>query len=215
MFITFKLGMALGLSIIISLGAQNIYVIQQAIRNEYTYLCASTCFICDLILILLGATGMSALFIEFPLLKSLMLVMGSLFLIRYGYNAMKRGCKGGMNTTDLMNLENRIIKPQSPLKIILLGLSFSLLNPAAIMDTIVIIGGSANQYVDSEKYLFLIGSITASFIWFFGLATVAKVYLQKIASPLFWRMLDFVSGGLMLLIASGFIWQLCLTSFCG
>ncbi len=207
MVATFKLGMLLGLSIIISIGAQNLFIIQQAMRNEYAYLSALTCFICDVLLITLGATGVSALFIEFPALKTAVLLLGIVFLIWYGIKAIQRGIAGETVSEQFDAMKNTV-KTNSLAKIILLGLSFSLLNPAAILDTIVIIGGSANHYLAHEKYLFVAGTITASFVWFFGLTALTIQLSRQITSQLFWRTLDFMSGGLMLGIALNFITQL-------
>lgn len=207
MITTFKLGMLLGLSIIISIGAQNLYIIQQAMRNEYTYLSALTCFMCDVILITLGATGLSVVFIKVPMLKTIIILLGILFLAWYGMQAIKRGLAGSTVSDQFAAMKNSV-NPNSLTKIILLGLSFSLLNPAAILDTIVIIGGSANHYLANEKYLFIAGTISASFIWFFGLAALTKHLARKITHQFFWRILDFISGGLMLSIALNFITQL-------
>jgi len=208
MLMTFKLGMLLGLSIIISIGAQNLFVIQQAMRNEYAYLCALTCFICDVILIMAGAAGVSAVFIEFPVLKSIMLILGIMFLLWYGVSAIRRGISGNTVCEDFIASKNTASAVNSLSKVMLSGLSFSLLNPAAILDTVIIIGGSANHYVEIEKYLFVSGAITASFVWFFGLAAITKFFLRKMLSNLIWRALDFISGGLMLGIALGFVRQL-------
>lgn len=205
MFITLKLGLMLGLSIIISIGAQNIFVIQQAIRNEYAYLAALICFMCDLIMILLGVTGVSAVLMELPFLKTALLILGVGFLLRYGIAALLRGLRGDVVLHDLTLARdgNSVVKSLS--KVILIGLSFSFLNPQAILDTIVIIGGSANQYVAEEKYLFITGAIMASFIWFFSLTILTKCFATKLTNNVVWRGLEFLSGGLMLAIAIQFM----------
>lgn len=200
----FKLGMLLGLSIIISIGAQNLFVIQQAMRNEYTYISALTCFICDFILILAGVAGVSAILLAFPILKSGLLILGIAFFIWYGIQAFKRGFT--------KNTVNEVLQSKSEsislTKIILLGLSFSILNPAAILDTVVIIGSSANHYADMEKYLFVAGTISASFVWFFGLASISSYFAKRGVHTLVWRGLDFASGVLMLALAFNFVSKL-------
>lgn len=197
---TFKLGLLLGLSIIITIGVQNLFVIQQAARNEHTFLAAGTCFIADVVLIILGAAGVGVIILEFPVLKSILLVFGIIFLVRYAYASIKRGWSGGIQ----MNLQS---SPSGKLpfsSIILLGLSFSLLNPAAILDTVMIIGGGANQYQGMEKIHFLLGAISASLLWFFSLAMVTRCLAARISGNRIWRVLDFVSGGLMFAIAIKF-----------
>lgn len=206
MFITFKIGMLLGLSIIISIGAQNLFVIQQALRNEYTYSSALICFLCDFILIVSGVAGLSAFLIKFPGLKLAILIFGILFLSWYGFKSLRRSFS--IKSAEIIQQTVNHASMTSLSKIILLGLSFSLLNPAAILDTIVIIGGSATQYIEMEKYFFIAGTIFASFIWFFGLAGISRYFSTKIMTGSIWRIMDFISGILMLSIAIGFLRQI-------
>lgn len=208
MFTTFKLGLLLGLSIIISIGAQNLFVIQQAMRNEYAYICAFTCVICDLILITLGVTGASALIIGVPVIKLALLVLGILFLVWYGAAAIKRGVNGEAVAQNVELLRNGQSAASSLSKIILLGLSFSLLNPQAILDTVVIIGSSANHYVAYAKYYFVAGAVAASLLWFIGLAAFAKYLSHKLMNKTFWQSLELVSGALMLVVAGSFLIQI-------
>lgn len=206
MLLSFKLGLMLGLSIIISIGAQNLFIIQQAIRNEYTYCSALICFVCDLILIVLGAAGISAVFIEVPALKTTILILGILFLSWHGCQALQRGLRGNTVNDDITRLKSATERTTLS-KVILLGLSFSLLNPAAILDTIVIIGGSANHYTHTEKYLFIAGTITASFVWFFSLASASRYLAKNTVTPTIWRTLDFISSAIMLSLAIAFLKQ--------
>lgn len=207
MLLTFKLGLLLGLSIIISIGAQNLFVIQQAMRNEYAYTCALTCVICDFILILLGATGPGILILELPSIRIILLSFGIVFLICYGVGALRRGINGEMAAFNIASLTNDSQTVNSLGKMILLGLSFSLLNPQAILDTVVIIGGSANHYIDADKYVFVAGAMVASLLWFFGLALLAKCLSQKLMNKSFWRILELISGGLMIIVAGSFLYQ--------
>lgn len=91
---------------------------------------------------------------------------------------------------------------------ILIAISFSLFNPQAILDTLVIIGGNANHYSGQLKYFFVIGTLAASFIWFFGLAFVTHVFSRKVLNPKFWRLLEMISGTMMLFFAGIFLVEL-------
>ncbi len=208
MFSTFKLGMLLGLSIIISIGAQNLFIIQQAMRNEYTYLCALLCFTCDVILIMLGVAGLSTVFLEVPTFKIIILLLGIIFLGWYGISALKRAWHGGVDIQTIRSTSVEGVSVNSLSKLVLLGLSFSLLNPQAILDTIVIIGGSANHYVDTAKYLFITGAITASLVWFMGLALFARYLSHRLMSQHLWRIVDAISGTIMMAVAANFSMQL-------
>lgn len=208
MLFTFKIGMLLGLSIIISIGAQNLFVIKQGLRNEYPYLCALTCFLSDFILIILGVTGVSALIIEIPLIKLVMLVAGMLFLGIYGSLAIKRGFNSKAISESLKQLQQQTSISSSSVRLIILGLSFSLLNPHAILDTVVIIGSSANHYANELKYFFVAGTIVASLVWFLGLTVITKRFANKLMSIKFWQTLEFVSGAIMIGFAGQFLYQL-------
>lgn len=204
MLSTFKIGLMLGLSIIISIGSQNIFVIKQGLRQDHAYLCAFTCFVSDLVLILLGVTGVSTLIIEFPIIKFSLLCFGVLFLTYYGLKAIWRAFKIS-NAADSLQLERGEKPLSSGLKLVLTGLSFSFLNPQAILDTMVIIGGNANHYEDNFRILFVIGAITASFVWFLGLALSTKFLSHYLTHPKVWRSFELISGMLMLGFALKFL----------
>lgn len=205
MLLTFKTGMLLGLSIIISMGAQNLFLIKQGLRNEYPYLCAFMCFLCDSILIILSTAGVSVLILEFPLLKTILLILGVIFLMYYGSLAIKRGFNAAVISTDLMQLQELKQIKISAVKLIALTLLFSLLNPQAILDVTLIIGGNANHYNNLSKYFFVSGVLAASFIWFFGVAIATRYFGEKISNVKFWRALEYTSGFLMITFAIKFL----------
>lgn len=208
MLSAFKLGILLGFSIIISIGAQNLFVIKQGLRNEYPYLSAFTCFLCDLFLIILGVTGMATLVIQFPILKNIMLILGIIFLSVYGSLSLKRSFNINVISKSLQELRKQTDEHVSITKLILSALSFSVLNPQAILDTMVIIGGNANHYADAFKFHFVLGTISASFIWFFSLAGSASYFSNKMMNITCWRVLDLISGVIMLVFAIQFTFQL-------
>lgn len=208
MFHIFKIGLILGLSLIISIGAQNLFVIKQGLRRESAYLCAWVCFLCDVILIVLGACGVSAFLLAFPKLKIAILIIGVLFLLYYALTALLNAMKIQTMRENLQKLQSQTQTNQSAKKLILFALSFSILNPQAILDTMVIIGGNASQYAVASKDLFILGTITASFIWFMGLATVTNYFSRVLLNVKFWCGLEIMSGLVMIGFASMFLYKL-------
>lgn len=204
---SFKIGLLLGLSIIISIGSQNLFIIRQGFRDELPYLSALTCFLCDCFLIILGVSGISAIIMQFPVFKSVMLFLGAVFLMTYGLMAIKRSFDKIEIYKRLDNLQKQT-ENSSPIKLILIAISFSLLNPQAILDTLVIIGGNANHYNGQLKYYFVIGTVTASFIWFFSLALATHLFSKKLLNTKFWRLLEILSGILMIFFALVFVFKL-------
>ncbi len=204
MLLAFKLGLMLGLSLIISIGTQNLFVIKQGLRNEHPYLAASLCTLCDFILIMAGATGVSMLFIEVPFLKIFLLAMGVIFLVYCGISAIRRGRDLPSIQETLAPLVDKGFVKMPVIKLILLALTFSFLNPQAILDTTMIIGSSANHYTAVDKYYFIVGAMAASFCWFFGIATATTLFGNKLMNVKFWSRLEYVSGFIMIAFAIKF-----------
>ena len=144
--------------------------------------------------------GVSVIYLEFPIFKSAMLILGTVLLTYYGLAALKRGYNHAAIRVSLDKLQNEN-SSISPAKLILLALSFSLLNPQAILDTTLIIGNSANQYENITKYYFVLGAMAASFLWFFSVAAATSLLGRKIMNVRFWSLLEYMSGILMLVFA--------------
>ena len=206
MLLSFQLGLLLGLGIITSIGAQNIFVIKQGVKRERPYLSAFICFLCDIALIVLGVTSVSALFIYFPGIKTGLLVLGVIFLSVYGSLALRTAFSRKRIQENLEKI-NQGLK-LSQWKIIMLALSFSLLNPQMMLDTLVIIGGSASHYAQQVKLFFVAGTMVASFIWFAGLSVTTTYFSRYLLTIKVWRGLEFFSGMVMWLFAIKFFLQL-------
>ena len=50
-------GFSLGLSLIVAIGAQNLFVLRQGIRREHVLLVATLCAASDAVLIVVGVSG--------------------------------------------------------------------------------------------------------------------------------------------------------------
>ena len=186
-------GLLLGLSLIMALGPQNIFLIKQGTRRNHPALSAAVCFICDIILVCASVAGLHELLLSHPTLQIWMVWFGSAFLLYYAAKALKSGFhKKKQNEEESPILHNRA-------QIILFSLGFSLLNPHAIIDTLVIIGGGSSQFPDHEL-AFLLGVITASLLWFSSL-TITTRYLANILSRnSIWQVIEILSGLLMAFI---------------
>lgn len=196
----FRMGLMIGFSLIMAIGAQNLFIIRQGIRREYSYYVAVICLLCDSLLIFLSISSVSLLITQYPLVKQSLLWFAVLFLTGYGSFSIYRGIRPGAEST-FENTSSSSLST-SYWKITLTALCFSLLNPHAILDTVVLMGGIANNFSSTtEQYHFALGAVIASCIWFFGL-TLLSVKMSKLikTKPVF-RGLEIVSGLLMLFIA--------------
>lgn len=192
MFIT---GFTIGLSLILAIGPQNTFVIRQGIRGEFVFLTALVVFICDSALIAAGVLGVGQIVTKVSWLKLLLTIGGMSFLTIYGAVALIR-----VFHDDKLKV-SRVKEKSSARKILLQSISFSWLNPHAILDAFVIIGSISAQYSMSESIIFGSGAILASFVWFFALAFVAKTLAKYLQRPITWKIIDLFVGAVCLRIA--------------
>jgi len=165
------LGFFTGLSLILAIGAQNIFVIEQGLKKQYILLVCLICSISDLILIFLGIflfeyfKGYFTDNIEL-ILNTLLLI----FLIYFIINKFK-------SRHQQANLD--FDKKKSSLRnVIFKTLAFTYLNPHVYSDTVFFLGNFSKNFFITHKYLFGLGASIASFIFFFALGYLSK-FLSK------------------------------------
>lgn len=188
-------GLLIGLSLIVAIGPQNAFVIRQGLSRNLAFFTAFLVFLCDSLLISAGVLGVGQFLTKITWLKILLTIAGALFLTAYGMQALLRVIK----TTKFEIDPNK--SKISYKTVIARSLAFSLLNPHAILDTLVIIGSISAQYNFVDSMIFGSGAIVASFIWFFLLALVAKVLSRYLQRPITWKFIDFFIGCVCLQIA--------------
>ena len=123
------LGFLTGISLILALGAQNIFVIEQGLKKQHIFLVCLICSISDLILIFLGIF----LFHYFNQIfnQTVELILNSLlvlFLIHFIYTKLKT------NYSEI-NFHNEITNI-SKTNIFIKTLGFTYLNPHVYSDTV-------------------------------------------------------------------------------
>ncbi len=183
-------GFFLQASLIFAVGAQNIFLLQCGLKNDRPFWGAFVSTLCDTFLIILGVLGVSQIFIIYPLFKSALGLLGTLFLAVYGGLKIREGLALQKDTSlssarETQRSNHQTLDPAdstpgsnsktSLQNMILLSLSFSLLNPHVYLDTVVLIGGFSTQFLKMEDRLaFGLGASLFSAIWFFGLSFLAK-----------------------------------------
>ncbi len=192
--VTFFSGLFLGLSLIMAIGAQNAYILKQGLKKQYVFMLSSICALSDALLISFGVLGFGSVIEKFPAIESFTRIGGIIFLAVYAL----RSFYAALTKNEAMG-EAEETKSASRVKAALICLAFTWLNPHVYLDTVILIGSISTQY--SENLLeFTIGTISASFIFFFSLG-----YGSRYLSPLFkksisWKILDFIIGIIMLSI---------------
>ena len=167
------LGFFTGLSLILAIGAQNIFVIEQGLKKQHVFLVCFICSISDLILIFLGIF-LFHYFIQYfnstiELIFNILLVI---FLFHFIYSKIK-----SFNSKVHFNDE---VPDISKLNIFLKTLGFTYLNPHVYSDTVFFLGNFSKNFILNQKIYFGIGASIASFIFFFLIGYLSK-YLSKYA----------------------------------
>jgi L-lysine exporter family protein LysE/ArgO len=186
-------GLILGLSLIMALGPQNIFLNKQGARRNHATLSVVVCFICDIILVYASVAGLHELITAHPTFQIWMICLGSAFLHYYALKALR----SAFSKKEEEGQESK--NPHSRTQIVLFALGFSLLNPHAIIDTLVIIGSGSSQFPDHEL-AFLAGVITASLIWFCSLTFTTRYFANVISKGSIWQAIELFSGLLMAFI---------------
>lgn len=88
-------GLGLGLSLIIAIGAQNVFVLRQGIRREHVLAVVILCAVSDGVLIVVGISGIGAVLEQLPWLLPVARWAGAAFLVGYGLIAARRALKPG------------------------------------------------------------------------------------------------------------------------
>lgn len=183
-------GLLLGLSLIMALGPQNVFLIKQGARKNHPALSAAICFFCDILLVCGSVAGLHQLLLAHPYLQIWMIWLGSAFLLYYAVKNLRSAFSKNKQTTQ--ETPQAHTRPQ----IILFALGFSLLNPHAIIDTLVIVGSGSSQYPD-HKLAFLTGVISASLIWFSSLTITTRYFSNILTKTTVWQRIELLSGLLM------------------
>ncbi|WP_301006732.1 LysE family transporter [Helicobacter sp. UBA3407] len=162
MSIFFK-GFFLSLSLLVAIGAQNVFIIKQGISKNHIFVVSGICFFCDVVLMGFGIFGIGEFLAKNRILNLLIASVGILFVLYYGFFSLKSAFFAESHPKFLQS------NSLSLKKTILLTLAVTLLNPHVYLDTVFVIGATALMFNFDEKIIFACGAFTASFLWFFGL----------------------------------------------
>ena len=167
------LGFFTGLSLILAIGAQNIFVIEQGLKKQHIFLVCLICSLSDLILIFLGIF-LFHYFIQYfnstiELIFNILLII---FLLHFIYSKIKVYNSSINFNTDTKNI--------SKLNILLKTLGFTYLNPHVYSDTVFFLGNFSKNFLINDKISFGVGASVASFLFFFLIGYLSK-FLSKYA----------------------------------
>ncbi|RJT23161.1 arginine exporter ArgO [Buttiauxella izardii] len=188
-------GLTLGAALILPLGPQNAFVLNQGIRRQYHLMIASLCAISDVLLICGGIFGGSALLMQSPWLLAIVTWGGVAFLLWYGWGALRTAMSSNVE------LASAEVLKQGRWKIVATVLAVTWLNPHVYLDTFVVLGSLGGQLADEPKRWFALGTVSASILWFYGLAFLAAWLAPRLRTAKAQRIINGVVGIVMWFIA--------------
>ena len=178
------LGFLTGLSLILALGAQNIFVIEQGLKKQFIFIVCLICALSDFLLIFLGIFLFQ--YFENFFSQSIELILNILlllFLINFIWKKIKLVNKkiSIYHTQNKENLVNIIFKT----------LGFTYLNPHVYSDTVFFLGNFSKNFLLSQKYLFGIGASLSSILFFFSLGYFSKYLSSYVGSEKLWKIINY------------------------
>jgi len=205
-------GLGLGFSLIVAIGAQNLFVLRQGIHREHLLAVVAVCALSDAALILLGVSGIGLVLQTVPWLIVVVRWAGAAFLVGYGLLAARRALRPSGAT---LHLETAASLPAPtaggttvqtrPARTtltatVLTCLALTWLNPHVYLDTVFLLGSVASTHGDG-RWAFAVGACIASLVWFSALGYGARFLGRWLDTPRAWRILDGVIAVVMFAIA--------------
>jgi L-lysine exporter family protein LysE/ArgO len=188
--------MLLQASLIFALGPQNLFVLESGLKKHFHLTVSFVCFLCDLTLIMLGVAGAGTFFNKFPEIKIAVGILGVGFLILYGI--------GKIRHDDQHHLEfERNGRRTCYRAAIISSIVFSVVNPHAYLDGIVLIGGYSSKYSDIQQRILLgLGAASFSLIWFLVLSVGASIMVPLFRSAKRMRFMMATAGVVLLFMSA-------------
>ena len=179
------LGFFTSLSLILAIGAQNIFVIEQGLKKQFTFTVCFICSISDCFLIFVGIF----LFYYFnqyftSTIELIFNILLLLFLIYFIYSKIKLRIK----KIDF----NQSFRKTSLVSIIFKTLGFTYLNPHVYSDTVFFLGNFSKSFLLNDKIIFGIGASVASTLFFFSIGYASNYFSKYLNDKKIWNTINWI-----------------------
>ena len=189
----FAFGFYLGMSLILAIGPQNLFVIEQGLKRHHVFLVCLICSVSDFIFIAIGV----ALFYYFSQSNQFVDLTLNLLLLAFIFYFVWTK----LHSLPTFHSLNQSYNEAHTGKVVLKTLAFTYLNPHVYSDTIFIIGGFSRELMLNEKIFFVFGAACASFIYFFSLGYASSYFATFINNQKGWQLINRIVIFVMLLLS--------------
>ena len=176
------LGFLTGGSLILAIGPQNLFVIEQGLKRNFVFTITTICAASDILLIFLGIFIyhiFDTISLELETILNLILIVFLINYIKEKVSDLKKKYKF-KNTLRSRNFKNIILKT----------LGFTYLNPHVYSDTVFILGNLSKNFVLQEKFYFAFGASFASIIFFYSLGFMSSAFANFIKKRNTWKYIN-------------------------
>ena len=179
------LGFFTGMSLILAIGAQNLFVIEQGLKKQFVFIVCLICAVSDFLLIFLGIF-LFQFFDNFftPKIELILNVLLVIFLIHFIWGKIK------VNKYKI-KLDKKDQK-LSFFQTIYRTIGFTYFNPHVYSDTVFFLGNFSKDFLTSQKYLFGVGASISSLIFFFTLGYLSKFLSNFLKSDKIWKIINWI-----------------------
>lgn len=197
----FSHGAVLSASLIVTIGAQNAFVLRQGIMRSHVGKIVALCSLSDFVLIAAGVGGASTLAARYPRFVEFVLYAGLAYLAWFGIGALSRALRPGHAVMEVRG-DGAGPNGQSAWAAVLTTLALTWLNPHVYLDAMLLVGTAGAREPENARVAFALGAMTASLIWFVSIGYGARFLAPLFRKASAWRLLDGATGGMVLLVAA-------------
>ena len=190
-------GFIIGSTLILAIGPQNLYVINQGLKKNFVFIVVLICSLSDSLLIVCGIYLSNNILSLNTSIITIMKLIGGIWLILYGINKIKNSRQHEIKSNEF--------NEASFTKVVFTTLAITYANPHVYLDTVILLGSISINF-DSKLY-FGLGAICASFVFFFSIGYFSNFLSQYIKSPKVWFYIDNMMGFLMLFYGLFFLFS--------
>jgi len=176
------LGFLTGGSLILAIGPQNLFVIEQGLKRNFVFTITTICAVSDVLLIFLGIFIyhiFDFISLEVEVILNIVLILFLMKFIKDKIDNLQKNHKV-RNIKRLQNLKSTILKT----------LGFTYLNPHVYSDTVFILGNLSKNFALQEKFYFAFGASFASIIFFYSLGYMSSMFANFIKKKNTWKYIN-------------------------
>ena len=179
------LGFITGMSLILAIGAQNIFVIEQGLKKEFVFIVCLICSISDFLLIFIGIF----IFYYFesfftPIIELVLNLLLLVFILHFIWGKIRQ---------EISKINLKVVKTQSSIILIILKtLGFTFLNPHVYSDTVFFLGNFSKNFILPQKISFGLGASLASIIFFFSIGYASNYFSKYLNNQKIWKIINWI-----------------------